>query len=184
VSWLDAEVERVLDPAYRGELTTRSLEELHSLRSECQQVEVAVSYLRRMAQGRMDVIGAYLSSGDHRGSAVGSDAELERLVEELPRIIAGPPRPQGFGHLPSPFQPDTESPELTKELDEAFAADALVSLGERTPDQLREALEKISQIEAKLSAQRKRLHELIDSIQAEIVARYKSGKASTEGLLG
>ena len=38
-------------------------------------------------------------------------------------------------------------------------------------------------MEARISRQRRALHEQIDQLQAEIVSRYKTGKATVDGLL-
>ena len=41
---------------YLGDLGARPLDDLRTLRAECQRVEDAVSYQRRLVQGRLDVV--------------------------------------------------------------------------------------------------------------------------------
>jgi chaperonin cofactor prefoldin len=43
--------------------------------------------------------------------------------------------------------------------------------------------ERLTELEARISDQRRALHERIDKLQAEIVSRYKTGEASVDGLL-
>ncbi len=186
MSWLDAELARLLDPAYAQGMDAKTLDALHEMRSECQHVEVAISYVRRLTQGRLDVAGAYLrGAADQSGDPAGDPGEgIHRLVEELPRIIAGPPRPAGAGHMPGPFVPDTDSGELTAEVDEAFGAATIAELPAMEDAELRGIVAKLSEIEGRLSRQRHQMHELIDRVQAEIVERYRSGRATVDGLLG
>jgi hypothetical protein len=96
MAWLETELERLLAPDYLEGLSQRTLEDVRAMRAECQEAETAVSYLRRMAQGRLDLVHACL---DHHGD---DGVDLDSLVERLPSIIgSGPARPQGYGRLPS-----------------------------------------------------------------------------------
>ncbi len=49
--------------------------------------------------------------------------------------------------------------------------------------ELRTVGEQLTAIEQRISDQRRALHERIDTLQAEIVSRYKTGEASVDGLL-
>ncbi len=119
MAWLETELERLLAPDYLDGLHERSLEEVRAMRAECQEAETAVSYLRRMAQGRLDLVHACL---DHHGER---RVDLDSLVEHLPSIIgSGPARPQGYGRLPSQMSPDLDRDDLTEEIDAVLDADA------------------------------------------------------------
>ena len=48
--------ERVTADGYLGDVKVRSLDDIRSLRRECQRVEANLSYLRRLAQGRIDMV--------------------------------------------------------------------------------------------------------------------------------
>jgi hypothetical protein len=178
VASLDTELERLLAPDYLEGLLERSLEDVRSMRAECQVAETAVSYLRRMAQGRLDILHAYL---DREGADAITD--LDSLVEQLPEIIsAGPKRPAGFGRLPSHMSPDMDS-DFAAEIDTVLGADRIAELPTMDREQLLELAERLSAIERRSSSERRALHERIDKLQAEIVSRYKAGEASIEGLL-
>jgi len=178
MAWLDTELERLLAPDYLEGLDGRSLEDVRAMRAECQEAETAVSYLRRMAQGRLDIVHACLDLHGDKGG------DLESLVERLPSIIgSGPPRPQGYGRLPSQMSPDLDRDDLTDELDAVLDADHTASLTTMGEAELREVGEQLTAIEQRISDQRRALHERIDKLQAEIVSRYKTGEASVDGLL-
>jgi hypothetical protein len=158
----DKELERLFASDYLDGLDTRSLDEVRSMRAECQEAETIVSYLRRVVQGRLDVVHSFL---DHHntGQSVG---DLDALVEDLSSVIgSGPARPSGNGRLPSQMSPDMEKVDLTREIDDVLDA------------------ERLTVIEKRISDQRRMLHERIDALQAQIVSRYKTGEATVDGLL-
>ena len=55
-------------------------DEIRAMRAECQQAEVALSYLRRLIQGRLDIVHAYL---EHAGTD--SRPDLSTLVDRPAR---------------------------------------------------------------------------------------------------
>jgi hypothetical protein len=149
---LDSQLARLLVDDYLDGLADRSLDDIRAMRADCEQAETSVSFLRRLAQGRLDIIHAYLDRREAQGAGA-----LEDLVDELSDIMAaGPPRPGGPGRLPSAMAPDMEGGGLASEL---------------------------SAFEARVSQQRRALHDRIDRLQGEIVSRYKTGGASVDELL-
>jgi len=180
VASLDSELERLSAPDYLDGMETRSLDEVRAMRTDCQEAETVLSYVRRVAQGRLDIVHSFL---DHRdtGHSVG---DLAGAVEDLSSIIgSGPPRPAGNGRLPSQMSPDMESVDLTREIDSVLDADGIGLLPTMSETELREIAARLTVIEARVSDQRRTLHERIDALQAEIVSRYKTGKAKVDGLL-
>jgi len=173
------DLDRILTSPYLDGIDTRSTEEIRAMRTECQQAEVALSYLRRLIQGRLDIVHAYL---EHEGSDTPPD--LATLVSDLPGILsAGPGRPPGPEHLPMLLAPDTEGSDLTADLDAVLGADEIADLVDMTPDRLRELAGRLESLENRVSLDRRALHIRIDTLQAELVARHKSGRASVDGLL-
>jgi hypothetical protein len=73
--------------------------------------------------------------------------------------------------------------DLTEEIDAVLDPAAIGTLPELSRDELVALSERLMAVEARISAQRKALHERIDAVQAEIVSRYKSGDVSADGLL-
>jgi hypothetical protein len=179
MTWLDTELARVLDPQYLDGLSERGLDEVRQMRSECEIAETAVSFLRRMAQGRLDLIHAYL---DRRTRTEIND--MRAFVDDLPSIIAaGPPPKSGPAHFAGNRLPDAHPEDLATELDAVLGADKMSELGSLDDDELNAIADNLAEMETRISLQRRALHEQIDRLQAEIVSRYKTGRATVDGLL-
>lgn len=173
------DLDRILTSTYLDNIGDRTLADIRSMRTECQESEVALSYLRRLIQGRLDIVHTYL---EHPGSDALRD--LGTLVNDLPGILSsGPGRPSGPGHLPQLLSPDTEEADLTAELDAVLGADEIGTLADLDIDQLNSIAGQLEAIETRVSADRRALHERIDTLQAELVDRHKTGRASVDGLL-
>jgi Mg2+ and Co2+ transporter CorA len=75
-------VDRILDPTYVEALDRRAIDDLRLMRAECGEVETEVSYVRRLAQARLDIIAAELKRREDGG-------DLGDLIASLPEILAG-----------------------------------------------------------------------------------------------
>jgi len=179
VTPLDQELERLFASDYLEGADGRPLEDVRAMRAECEEAETAVSYLRRVAQGRLDVVHSFL---DHRES--GQRGELDAVVGDLSSIIgSGPARPPGPGRLPSQMSPDMERHDLTGEIDAVLDAHGIGELPAMSEEQLRALATRLEAVEKHISDQRHELHQRIDALKAVIVSRYKSGEVSPDGLL-
>ncbi len=169
----------LLTSTYLDDVGSRSLEDIRAMRAECQEAEVALSYLRRLVQGRLDIVHAFLDRPED-----GAAPDLASLVDDLPGILSsGHGRPAGPGRLPMLLSPDTEEADLTRELDAILGVDDIGTLGGLDHDRLRDLADHLGELERAISFDRRALHERIDVLQAELVARHKSGRASVDGLL-
>ncbi len=173
------DLSRLLAPTYLDNVDGMSVDDIRRMRAECQEAEASLSYLRRLIQGRTDIVHAYLERPE------GSDApDLSSVVDNLAGILAGPGRPSGPGHNPVLHTPDTEDmAELTTELDAVLGIDEIGRLGELDDEALRSLADRLNELETRVSAERHGLHQRIDTLQAELVERHKTGRASVDGLL-
>ena len=182
-----AELKRVLAPSFLDGLEGRSMEDLRSLRSELQQAEDAVSYVRRVVQGRLDIVGAERGRRSAPGGGGSGDAGSEHasIVEDLPGILADPAHSGrgAVGRLPMHMAPGAEADELVAEIDRQVHPNRLTELDSLGDSELDELTESLASIERELSDQRHALHQSIDALQAEMVRRYRSGEASVDNLL-
>lgn len=168
-------LDRVLAPGYLDGLATAPLPQIRELRLVAEQEEVDLSYLRRLLQGRIDILGAELA---------GRSAEDEQsLLDRLPRILAEETRPpaRGLGrHSVLEPSPATEQ----RRAAEALVADPDIDdVSARTDAELSLALDAYAEQERRLSAQRHALHAVIDACTAEITRRYRDGEADVGDLL-
>ncbi len=169
-------IDIVLEPDYLEGLSQLSLEELRERRSTTEDVESQVSYYRRLLHGRMDLLNfeARRRSGE----------EERTLLEALPDILASG---MVLGSEPKLKHIETMPPIPTKTgrrlIDKIMDDGVLTQLPELTVEEINEALERLRDFEKELSDQRKQLHTVIDTIQEEIVGRYRSqqGEATVTG---
>lgn len=176
---MDDELERILAESYLDDLGAHTVADLRARRSDCQSVETRLSYLRRMVQGRHDIVAAEL---DHRRSG-GDPDDLAGLVDRLPEILADRVRGPGSGRLPGSIDSPMPSGTLVDRLDaiaEAVPLDTPVALDH---DALVEAAAQLRVLESEVSALRRVMFGRIDEIESELTDRYASGEASVDDLL-
>jgi hypothetical protein len=171
-------IERLLSPEYLANLGTLTMEELRQRRQDCSEVENGLSYYRRLIQGRLDIVHAEMA---RRAGGVAA-TDLAGLVEQLPAILAE----RGGGGSRGPL-PDVVAPAgietMSGQLDEIVDADRLASLPDESEAELRNVANALSTLERTVSSQRRDLFEQIDTLQEEIVRRYKTGEATVDALL-
>ncbi len=174
--WSD-EVDRVLAQGrilLDGDLGADPIETIRSTRADFQAVEAKVSFLRRIIQGRLDIVEA-----DRRRRREGGPADLHALVDDLPRILAdGPRRGEGSGRLPaSVLPPDDDA--LTAELEAAFGPEGAAGVPALDDSALDALITRLKALEAGASRRRQELFDGIDRLGSELVRRYRSGEASS-----
>lgn len=168
-------IDRVLAVGYLEGLQDLPLADVRALRGEAEQEEVDLSYLRRMMQGRLDILRAELNRRD--GATSGT------LVESLAAILADEPRApaRGLGRHSAvePSRTDSHRRYL-----EALVADVDRSdVAVRSTDELAHAMRTLSEEEQSLSAQRRAVQGVMDTCSAELTRRYRDGEADAGALL-
>jgi len=149
-----------------------TLEELRSLRQQLQLEDDAVSYARRVAQARLDLVKA---EAQHRST--GSDAVVD---EELRTVLSshltgGPARP------PRPTEDLSDHP-LAVELDEICASHGLGRLKSLDDAELSSLLDAVATFESRVSSDRRARFERLDALSAELVRRYRDGEADVDSI--
>jgi hypothetical protein len=169
-------IDRVLADDYLEGLATLPLEKLRELRHEAEQEEVDLSYLRRVLQGRLDILRAELA----RRSGGGGD-----LVDSLAQILTddngGTPSPRGLGRHATmePSRADSHRRHV-----EQLIADVDLSNPEAHDDaSLQRVLETLEREEQDVSDKRRQVQSVMDACTAEITRRYRDGEADVSDLL-
>jgi hypothetical protein len=176
--WTD-DVDRVLADDWMGDVASRPIEDIRAMRDEVRAVEDKVSYLRRIIQGRADIVAADL----RRRAEGGSPIDLGTLIEQLPDILSDKGGgPAGPGRLPTGVMaPDDAS--LTVEIDQVAGPDALGHLADMSDDEVAALARAIGDIERRTSAARRGLFGRIDALNGELARRYGTGEADVAALL-
>ncbi len=173
-----AELDDLLKTNDLVSLGQRPFPELRALRDRLGEVETGLSYGRRLAQGRLDIVMAETAS-----RATGHADSNHELVARLPEVLSGNSR---SSDLPRPIR-ETEIPEFVDEivagLDSLFGMHEVENL-EIVPDEhLADIAVRLADYERAVSAKRLEVHRIIDEVQEEIISRYRSGAASVDDLL-
>lgn len=172
-------LEAILADDYLGDLSASPMDEIRSRRASCQTVETGLSYLRRLAQGHLDVVEAELA----RRREGGGPEALEELIARLPELLAARTRNPGGGRLTADFGTGEVDPDLQSELDALVKRFDLDSPDRTEIDALEQAAAALTDLEHRISALRRRLFDQLDLIEAELTRRYRTGEATVDGLL-
>ena len=167
------------DEAYLQGLEQRSTDDVAAMRAECQSLETQVSFVRRLAQGRLDIVDAELDRR-HKGRP---PSDLAEMVAALPDTLGRHLTAPGSGRRPTTIEPIEPDPLLVEPLDRILDVDALGSLPSRSDSELGQIRVALAEVEADLSARRRQVFERLDALSAEITRRYRTGEASVESLL-
>lgn len=176
---MDPELDRILTEDYLAGLDARPVAELRTLRAECQAVETQLSYLRRLIQGRHDIVAGELG----RRRQGGDRYDVADLVDHLPEILADRIHAPGPGRLPPSMEPGELSGRFVDRLGEIGELVPVEAPGDADDDDLARAVEGLGLLEAEVSAVRRQLFDRIDTLQGEITRRYRSGEARVEDVL-
>lgn len=174
------DLDRLLAAEYLKGLEEMSVAEVRDRRDECDAVEDSLSVLRRLVQGKLDIVLADLerrAGGLHSG-------DLSDVVEQLPAILSERGRSAGArGRMRRNIAPDVNFRQLTAELDRIMDVDTSAGLLGMGEQEVRDIADALHDLEQKVSIRRSAVQDRIDNLQAEIVNRYKSGDASPDDVL-
>ena len=176
---MDAELDRILADGFLDGLGDRSVGELRSLREACQAVETQLSYLRRLVQGRHDIVAGEIDR--RRGG--GDPHDVHDLVERLPDILSDRVHAPGPGRLPVTMEPGELSGRLVDRLGQITEQVPLEATGAASDAGLAAAEVALGELEQEVSTHRRALFDRIDTLQGEITRRYRDGEAQVDDLL-
>lgn len=152
-----------------------TLDELRATRNEMQDEDDVVSYVRRVAQARVDLVRAELHRLERGETHQDLPSELRVVLSsQLTGGVARPPR--GVENL--------SDNQLSDDLDAVCTANGFSRLDELDADELRNLDHELTAFERKVSDDRRERYERLDALSAELVRRYRDGEASVDGLLG
>lgn len=163
---LTEELDRVLSEGYLAELSTLETSDLKARRADCQLVESKLSYLRRLVQGRLDIVRA---EADRRASG-SPPGDLSALLDKLPEILADRLHSPGPGRMPTNLVPPDDD-DLTTELDAITGGSMLADLPDLSDDELSDLVDRLTEFERNVSSQRRSVFDVIDALDAELIGR-------------
>ncbi|MFF5448239.1 hypothetical protein [Streptomyces sp. NPDC012888] len=175
-------VPAVRPPAQRGQdvrpptLHELGLAELRTLRRDAQRDEADLSYVRRLLQGRIDILRAELARRADPEAPVVVVDRLSEILADAPssrsasarHVTLGTPHNEEFRLLAAEMLSDVE----------------LSDLDARTDAELHDAMGRLVRYEQQVSRRRQQLQRTADDCSAEITRRYREGEAQVDDLLG
>lgn len=173
-----AQLSEVTDPGFLDGIETWPIDQVRAHRQTATELETSLSYLRRIVQGRLDIVLAERHHREH-----GEPAGVHDLVEELPSILSGNVHAPGFGRLPAVFAPGETESGLEQGLEEILPSSRVGSLPDLSEAELGEVATRLTEFERTVSTQRRGVLDVLDRLQDEIVRRYRTGEASVDHLL-
>ena len=169
-------IDRVLAEDYLSGLSSAPLEDVRALRGEAEQEEVDLSYIRRIMQGRLDVLRAEL---DRRGGRRRAATWSRTSPGSSPTSRAA--RPTGWAGTPRSSRAGSTATAATSR--RWWPTSTVSDVGARTPEDLAHAMRVLSEEEQGLSGKRRDVQAVMDACSAEITRRYRDGEADVDDLL-
>ena len=172
----DADEVAVLPPVSGGsDFSALSLEQVRAERNALQEQEDAVSFARRLAQGRLDI------ARDEQRRRSSGDASNVDVTDGIARVFA---EERGSGsNRPPRDTAVVADPPLVVELEALCVESGFGSLRQLDDGELDNCCRRLSEFESRVSSQRKTLFAQIDAISNELVRRYRAGSTNVDSLL-
>jgi RsiG-like len=163
-------IDRVLASDYLAGLDARSLDEVRGMDRECTEIETELSYVRRLAQARIDILQA---EADRRASG----GSLGDLIDALPKILAddAPRSDPAATRFADPLTPATEI-DFKRGLERLISDATLANLPTISETELRTTLDQLRRLEEDVSANRSALHAVMDTLARDLAQRLAVGK--------
>jgi hypothetical protein len=163
-------IDRVLGPDYLTGLDEASLDDVRAMEHECAEIETELSYVRRLAQGRIDILDAEVDRRAEGGS-------LGDLIAALPKILADDaPRPDPASTRFS--DPDTPAAkvEFKRGLERLVSDGTLANLPTLSDADLSTTLEQLHALEQEVSTNRNALHAVMDNLSRALAERLAAAE--------
>lgn len=160
-------IDRVLSDDFTVGLGSLEMDELRARRDLSRAEREYLSFLRRLLQGRRDILRDELERRETGG-------EPGPLVERITAVLGEGPRGRSRGEAVTVPLPDEEIT-LARRRIERLLSDARLSDLERLSDQdLRETIQRIEEEERRVSEARGRVMSVHDRLQDELKRRLRS----------
>ena len=168
-------IDIIREDAFLAGIDDLDLDALRERRALADDVETELSFYRRLLHGRMDLLAFEMRRR--------SGEETRSLIEALPEILAaGDTTTESIGRVPSNLAPDLPD-ERRRHIDRVLGDDFLARMPAIADGELNEIQILLADTEREVSEERKAAQHGFDSIQTEIMRRYRDGLADDTDLL-
>lgn len=172
-------LDRVLDPNRSGDLPGMDDETLRALRKDADQEEAEQSYVRRLLQGRLDLVSdeqRRRAAHAENKAGVRSDEELAQMLSAILTGPVGQPRTGAAGGRVGGRYIDAEAEHggMRRRAAEVAANDLRLSDPTQLDDaELARARARLESLEHEVSSLRRDLQTVADAVAAEVTRRLE-----------
>jgi hypothetical protein len=159
-------IDHIRSPEFTASLGDLSLRELRRRRDDCLAEREHLSLLRRLVQGRAEILKAEI---ERRGGA----GDQAPLVERLADILAGESHGPARGEAVRISAPEEEMLLARRRVERLVADTGLSDPGSLDDDRLESAVEMLVREEREVSNDRGDVMAVLDVLQDELKRRYK-----------
>lgn len=159
-------IDRIRQPGFVDGLGDLALDELRERRDECLAEREYLSLLRRLVQGRAEILRAEI---ERRG---GTEQQVP-LVERLAEILAGEPHGPTRGEAVKVGLPEEEMLLARRRVERLVADAGLSDPGALDDARLSSAVDALAREEREVSEARSDVLAALDALQDELKRRYK-----------
>lgn len=159
-------IDRIRRPQYIQGLSELPLDELRSRRDECYAEREYLSLLRRLVQGRAEILRAEV---ERRGGGGQSGSLVDRLATILSSEAQGPAR----GEAVKVGVPEEELLLARRRLERLVADAGLSDPGTLDDERLAAAVDLLAREEREVSVARGEVLQVMDALQEELKRRYR-----------
>lgn len=161
-------IDTILNGTYTQGLQDKPESEVRELRDTAREVETEMSFLRRLAQSRLDIFKAEIDRREKGGS-------LADLIAALPGILAsGETRSSAPNSRLSSILAPSPSIEFKRGMESLVSDDSLANIDILSDEELKSSIAELIEFEEETSKTRKNLHSVIDVLEGEIARRSAS----------
>ena len=159
-------IDRIRRPGFVDGLDGLGLKELRERRDECLAEREYLSLLRRLVQGRAEILKAEI---ERRGGTADEGTLVERLAAIMSAEVQGPSR----GEAVKVGLPEEETLMARRRVERLVADAGLSDPGALDDGALADAVDLLVSEERQVSESRSDVLRVLDAIQAELKRRYK-----------
>lgn len=159
-------IDRIRSPGFVERLSELPLDEVRHRRDECLAEREYLSLLRRLVQGRAEILRAEVER--RSGSS-----DQTPLVERLAEILAGEPQGPSRGEAVRISVPEEEMLLARRRVERLVADAGLSDPGALDDESLAEAVDLLAKEEREVSEAREGAFVALNAVQDELKRRYK-----------
>jgi hypothetical protein len=167
-------IDRVLAPEFTDGLQEIDLDELRERRDVARAERDYLSFVRRLLQGRRDILQAELERRRRGG-------DQESILQLVAAVLADAPTGSSRGEAPVFTIPDEEINLARRRVERLVSDSRLSDLPALADEELEEAIERIDEEERNLSDLRARVLQVHDALQAELVRKWRDRLGGMSG---